>query len=372
MSSTTPVIECLSPDRMDAQLTAQLGQKRSAEWSRNREPYRPLVTVVRDTEGVAAALTSGRPNTRYTKIVDLWSTTDAAAEQLLHHLVAVSIDRGDACLKWELPLGEELPRFATSLGFTAMQAPIPSNAGTEVVRGFVLWHGGWPHPQIRYYSQTTDFTCGAVAGMTALTALGLDPFGVAQGNAGHANGDEENGARERELAFWRAATNFPACEPVALAVTLYDALQDPTMPGNVHSVELHLDANGPVLLEDYVGPERQFRELLQAESASHASARGLHRHTDRVEATEIARRVAGGDYALLLIDDALMHDSSTAHWVLAHAAKDDTVLIHEPWVTEERGETWVDSHDLPVSIDVLDQIVSWGDPAYRGVIFISR
>src|SRR5690606_28097190 len=99
-------------------------------------------------------------------------------------------------------------------------------------------------------------------------------------------------------------------------------------------VELHLDTDRPVLLEDYSGPERQFRELLQAESAQHAEARGIHRHTDRVTAAEIVRRVAGGDYALLLIDDALMHDSSTAHWVLAHAARGDTVLIHEPWVTE--------------------------------------
>lgn len=371
MDSTTPIIEQLSPNQLNAHMIAKLGPERTRNWSRNRAPYRPQITVLNLPEGEAAALTSGRPNTLYTKIVDIWSTTDAAAEKLLHQLITLSAERGDACLKWELPLGAKLPPFATKLGFSELTAPIPSEAGTEEFRGLALWHGGWPHPQLRYYSQTTDFTCGAVAAMTALTALGLDPFGAAPETDAKSGGAHDDSARERELAFWRAATNFPACEPVALAVTVHDALRDPATSSTAHRVELHLDTESPVLLEEYSGPERTFRELLQAESAQHAHARGIYQHTDRVEAAEIVRRVAGGDYALLLINDAPMHDSSTAHWVLAHAAHGDTVLLHEPWVTEERGETWVDSHDLPVSVEVLDQLVSWGDPAYRGVIFIT-
>lgn len=367
MDTTAPIIEHLSPEQLGSELTDRLGPERTSHWKQNRQPYGPQVTVLRTPAGDAAALTSSRPNTRYTKIVDLWSMTDAAAEQLLHHLVTASVDRGDACLKWEMPLGDDLPPSGATLGFTALQTPIPSRAGTEDVRGFALWHGGWPHKQLSYYSQTTDFTCGAVAAMTAMTGLGLDPFQLAHG--GSESTDE---LRERELAFWRAATNFPACEPVALAVTLHDALHAESGAVSGHRVELHLDTEEPVLLEDYSGPERVFREVLQAESAQQATARGIHRHTDRLEAAEILRRVADGDYALLLIDDAPMHDSSTPHWVLAHAAQGDTVLLHEPWVTNERGETWVDSHDLPVSVEVLDRLVSWGDPAYRGVIFITR
>ncbi|WP_111718769.1 peptidase C39 family protein [Homoserinimonas sp. OAct 916] len=358
MESTAPVIEHLPIDQLGADLADRLGPERTAAWSRNREPYRPQVTVVHGPDGEAAALTSGRPNTRYTKIVDIWSTTDTAAERLLQHLIASSLDRGDACIKWELPIGENLPRFGAAAGFIELQTPIVSGAGTDEVRGFALWHGGFPHAQLRYYSQTTDFTCGAVAAMTALTALGLDPFGVTA----------DDGARERELAFWRQATNFPACEPVGLAVALHDALA----PATGYSVELHLDTEGPVLLEEYTGADREYRALLQAESAEQARARGIQRHADRVEVAEIVRRVAEGDYALLLIDDAQMHDSSTPHWVLAHAAKGDTVLLHEPWATDQRAETWVDSHDLPVAADVLDRLVSWGDPAYRGVIFITR
>lgn len=377
VNSTAPIIEYLSTDQLDPHLTAVLGVKRADDWSRNREPYHPLVTVLHLPDGDAAALTSGRPNTRYTKIADLWASTDAAGAQLLDHLVAASVDRGDACIKWQIPLNEDLPQFATALGFSPLQTPIPSGAGTEEFQGFALWHSSWPHPQLRHYSQTTDFTCGAVAAMTALTALGLDPFGVAHesgmhDSVTHDNGSRNNGARDRELAFWRMATNFPACEPVGLAVALHDALYEASTPATTHLVELHLDAEGAVLLEDYTGADREYREILQAESGRQANARGIPRCTDRVDATEIVRRVAGGDYALLLIDDAPMHDSSTAHWVLAHAAQGDTVLLHEPWVTDKRGETWVDSHDLPVAIDVLDRLVTWGDPSYRGVIFLTH
>lgn len=358
MEATLPVIEHAPIDRLSPELAARLGTERAAAWSRDREPYRPQLALLREPDGDAAAVTSGRPNTRYTKIVDLWSATDAAGERLLLALIAESADRGDACIKWEMPREASLPEFAVRLGFGELVRPIASGVGTDALRGYVLWHEAWPHPQLRYYSQTTDFTCGAVAAMTALTGLGLDPFGVADGSR----------LRERELAFWRQATNFPACEPVGLAVAVHDALGT----ASEHRVELHLDTDGPVLLEGYTGEERNYRQLLQAQSAEHARARGIERRTDRVEVAEIVRRVEAGDYAVLLIDDALMHDTSTPHWVLAHAARGDTVLLHEPWATDERGETWVDSHDLPIGAAALDRLVSWGDPGYRGVIFITR
>jgi hypothetical protein len=360
-------VELSTPHDMPQHLIQALGADRAAQWQRDRDPYNPQVWMLDSPTGSAAALTSGRPNTRYTKLVDLWldaapataTNADAAARTLLDQVIAASVARGDACLKWQLPADADFPGFARDLGFTELREPISSADGTQGVRGFVLWHDEWPHDQLRYYGQTTMFTCGAVAAMTALSHLGLEPFADT----------EDEDARERELAFWRAATNFPACEPLGLAVAVHDVI---SRAATGITLELHLDTTEPTLLETYSGEERVFREQLQAQSRAEAASRGIHQHTQRLSVEQITSRVADGELAILLIEEEPMHDASTPHWVVAHAVRGDTVLLNDPWITAGQGETWVDSHDLPVSTAILDRMVAFGDPAYRGVIFVAR
>ena len=57
-----------------------IGTDTAASWERSRHPYAPTVRVVRDGERpIAAALTTRRPSTAATKIVDLWAIDDDAA-----------------------------------------------------------------------------------------------------------------------------------------------------------------------------------------------------------------------------------------------------------------------------------------------------
>ncbi|MGV8897494.1 MAG: peptidase C39 family protein [Rhodoglobus sp.] len=87
---------------------------------------------------------------------------------------------------------------------------------------------------------------------------------------------------------------------------------------------------------------------------------------------QIVERVAGGELAILLIEEAPMPGASTPRWVVDYAVQVDTVLLNDWWITADQAETWVDSHDLPVSVAVLDQMVAFGNPVYRGVIFVTR
>ena len=82
-----------------------------------------------------------------------------------------------------------------------------------------------------------------------------------------------------------------------------------------------------------------------------------------------ARRVDAGERALLLIDEEPMHGETGPHWILAHARVGDTVVVEDPWVGVDAGETWVDTHELPIRPEDLDRLVRWSDDAYRGVIF---
>lgn len=353
MRTALPVSSETSPDGIADELEALgVAPARIDRWRIPRAGYLPRVLAVRGGDGAlaAAALTSGRPATAATKIVDLWWADEAAAKSLLDAVVDGARARGDVAVKWEAADAAALPRFATDLGFRPMRRPW-SAAGTEDAHGEVLWLAAATHGEPGYYAQTTLFTCGAVAALMASEGIGAGGF-----TGGSAD-------RDLELGLWRRASNYPACEPLGLAVAVHDHVARP-------EVEVALDLDGPALLEGFTGFDRSFREELQADSLRQAHARGIRVRRDRVAVAEIVRRVGAGERALLLIDEAPMHGEAGPHWILAHAVVGGAVIVEDPWVNVETGETWVDSHELPVSPADLDRLVRWGPDGYRGVIFL--
>jgi hypothetical protein len=213
------------------------------------------------------------------------------------------------------------------------------------------------HDEPPYYSQTSTFTCGAVAALLAMEIRGTAGFGPDEGN------------RDRELDFWRRASNYPSCEPIGLAVALRESVADAM---GTSPVEVFLDADGPVLLETYPpGFERGLREELQASSLRKALGSDIGVRRERIPVTEVAARLAAGELALLLLDLEPMFGFSVPHWVLAHAAAGGVVVIDDPWISATWGETWVDAHELPIAVADLDRMLSWGETGYRGVVFVS-
>ena len=339
---------------LDGGLAEIVGPDRSALWRTPRAAYRPqLWLVVSGEVPVAAVLTTGRPATAATTLVEPWWTSDRALGALLDRIVDAARARGDAALKWRT--AGEVPAAAIAAGFTTLRAPHGA-VGTESTRGAVRWLVDIPHAEPGYYAQTTLFTCGAVAALMAAGLRGADGFA----------GDP--GDRDRELDYWRRASNYPACEPVGLAVT---TAQHFGAAGDPPRIEVALDSDGPVLVEDYRGFDLSFRTELQTESRRRAAALGIPITSERVSVTEIARRVAGGELALLLIDEEPMHGEHGPHWVLAHASDGaEVIVIEDPWINRDTGETWVDTHELPVRAADLDRLVRWSAAGYRGVVFL--
>lgn len=337
---------------LDTGLGDLVGPEQASPWSVDREFYRPELRVAsQDGHPVAAVLTTGRPATAATTLVEPWWTSAPALEGLVGDVADSSRRRGDVALKWSTT--NEIPEVAIDVGFMPLAAPLGA-VGTEGVRGAVRWLADIPHREPGYYAQTTMFTCGAVA------ALMGAPLRDADGFAG--DGDD----RARELEYWRRASNYPACEPVGLAVATAEYL-------GTRAIEIALDAESPVLVEGYDNFDLSFRTELQAESRRRASQLGLVQRSERVAVAEIARRVADGELALLLIDEAPMHGEHGPHWVLAHASDgSEVVIVEDPWVNRDTGETWVDTHELPIALADLDRLVRWSDDGYRGVVFIGR
>jgi hypothetical protein len=348
-------------DHVDDTLAAAFGPELAAVWKIPSGPQLRTIWVGYSGADLAAAvLTTSRPATAATKVARTWRATnavgaDAALDHLLDTVIDDARDRGEIAVKWQ-SFDDDLP--PRHRGFAAMRAPYQSAAGTEGVRGYVLWLNPVTHDEPPYYAQTSTFTCGAVTALLASEIRGSRGFSVDGNN------------RDRELEFWRQASNFPACEPIGLAVALRGAIDG---AAGTAPVDVFLDTNGPALLETFPdGFDRKFREELQANSLQQALSSDITVHRDRLSIEVLASRIQAGDLALLLIDTQLMYGFAVPHWVLAHSVEQGLVIIDDPTISHTWGETWVDAHEIPISLESLDQMVAWGDDGYRGAVFIRR
>lgn len=355
-------------------LLAGLTPERRALWSIDRAYWGPRLLLARDGAGnpLGAALTSGRPLTAYRKIVDIIAADDSVFAALLD---AASTDAPPvselrpaprvAHFEEHLgidPLDEHRAAALRAAGFVRAADPVPSIPSTRSgdpaqVAAWSKWLGAAPQRLAPYYGQTTDVTCGAVSSLMALELRGagaFDPESLVENRAG-------------ELAFWRRATNLPACEPIGLAVetALSGAASDlfPSLPRVV------LSTSEPVLLEEYASDEgeRFLRTDLQRESLRRAEELGVVVDRRWIDVDEIAEIVRGGDQVLLLIGLAELIGDPTPHWVLANELIGDALIVSDPWVQAPNGETWVDTFALPIPLSTIDRITRWGDPAYRGI-----
>jgi hypothetical protein len=348
-------------DHVDDTLAAALGSELAALWRMPSGPQLRTIWVGHSGADLAAAvLTTSRPATAATKVARTWHATDVVgADTMLDHLVDTVVDdardRGDIAVKWQ-SFDDDLP--PRHRGFTEMRAPYQSAAGTEGVHGYVLWLSPATHDEPPYYAQTSIFTCGAVTALVASEIRGSGGFSV------------DGNYRDRELEFWRQASNFPACEPIGLAVALRGSIDD---AAGTAPVDVFLDTSGPALLETFPdGFDRKFREELQANSLQQALRSDITVHRDRLSIEVLASRIQAGDLALVLIDTQLMYGFAVPHWVLAHSVEQGLVIIDDPTISSTWGETWVDAHEIPISLETLDRMVAWGGDGYRGVVFIRR
>jgi hypothetical protein len=359
MTSTTEHGHVL--DSLDNDLAAALGPEIAALW---RTPRGPTLSEIRVEHAggslVAAVLTTRRPSTAATKIAHTWRAMDlpgseAALARLVEQVIDDARHRGEVAVKWQSVDGELAPLQA---GFAAMRLPYRSAAGTEDVAGYIYWLYPVAHTESPYYAQTSTFTCGAVTALLASEIRGSGGFEVTQNT------------RDQELEFWRQASNFPACEPIGLAVALRASFDD---AAGSAPVEVFLDTEGPALLEAYPsGFDRTFREELQASSLRQALDSDIAVNREHLPIHVLTERIQAGELALLLINTQQMYGFSAPHWVLAHSVEQGVVVIDDPSISSSWGETWVDAHELPISIAELDRMIAWGEDGYRGVVFVRR
>lgn len=206
---------------------------------------------------------------------------------------------------------------------------------------------------VPYYHQTTDFTCGACCLMMALArdvpGVVLDPV--------------------LEIRLWREATTVfmmsgpGGCEPYGLAVAAHEFGLD---------AEIHVSEPGDLFLEGVRSPEKQkVMALAQEDFRRRAEGYGIPVHIRPFQIDDLRAAIAAGATAVVLVSGYHMFDKKVPHWVLAHGDDGRHIVVHDPWVEDERGETVADAASLPIPYAVFDRIARFGKVGLRAAVFLS-
>jgi hypothetical protein len=302
-------------------------------------------------DGWIVALGYHRPGTAQEKLTAL-SGAPGLLGWLADRVVAEIEPAGVISLKLEVPYGAATWRDAAlAAGFTPLApplsaGPLPLDPG-EVPAGFIRRIGGWRLPELAYYRQSTDFTCGPVAALTATHALARTPAL----------------SRAEELQFWREATSAPGCDGYGLAAAL---AARGVVPGVVVNTSSALQVE-----PEPAGWQRELREFTQQEFRRQAESAGVEFQLHDVHVDQVFAHVAAGRLVVLLIDEEVMHGEACPHWVVVHGFHDGVALVEDPWTDSDLGESWVDAHELAVTVSALEQMSGWGEPAYRSFLVIA-
>lgn len=213
--------------------------------------------------------------------------------------------------------------------------------------------GGVPiQTVVPYYQQTTEFTCGVACVMMALKYFKpqteLNPV--------------------LELRLWRGATTVymlsgpGGCEPFGLAVCAFE---------NGLKPQIYVSSREYLFLNSVRDQrKRQIMEITQSDFRDQAKKANIPVYHRSFTLKDIKKALATGAVVLVLISSYHMFGEKTPHWVLAHSDDGCHIMIHDPWVAADEGETIADSANLPLNYDIFDQMARFGKDSLRAAVVL--
>ncbi|MDG4910387.1 GNAT family N-acetyltransferase/peptidase C39 family protein [Mesorhizobium sp. WSM4898] len=219
----------------------------------------------------------------------------------------------------------------------------------KTLRGDVPTSTGVP-----FYQQTCEFTCGPCCLMMAMANFdsGFVPDPV------------------MEIRLWREATTVfmmsgpGGCEPFGLAVAGYESGL---------AAEIFVSFHGALFLQSVRSEDkRRVMELAQVDFRRRAELYGIPVNYRPFGIDDIRAALAEGKLVLVLISGFLMFGKKVPHWVLAIGDDGDHILIHDPWVEDERQETILDAANIPVPYGIFMNMAQFGRDGLRAAINLGK
>ncbi|MER8475063.1 peptidase C39 family protein [Mesorhizobium sp. M1163] len=208
--------------------------------------------------------------------------------------------------------------------------------------------------EVPFYQQTCEFTCGPCCLMMAMAYFGPgfvpDPV--------------------MEIRLWREATTVfmmsgpGGCEPFGLAVAGYESGL---------AAEIYVSFYGALFLQSVRSEDkRRVMELAQVDFRRRAELYGIPVNYRSFGLDDVRTAIAEGKLVLVLISGFLMFGKKVPHWVLAIGDNGDHILIHDPWVEDERQETILDAANIPVPYGIFMNMAQFGRDGLRAAITLGK
>ncbi len=197
-------------------------------------------------------------------------------------------------------------------------------------------------PDVPYYPQTTEFSCGPAALIMAMAAL----------DEGQAVSTLE------ELKLWREATTIfmlaghGGCGPHGLALSAWNR--------GFHA-SAWISKEG-ALFKDTVRNEDKKRvlELVHEGFLHDIGQTEIELRHDPLTLEGMERALHQGRIPVILISTWQLNRSRVPHWVTVCAIDDQFVYLHDPEIDVEAGETVADKQYLPIDRRIFDKMSRYG------------
>jgi ribosomal protein S18 acetylase RimI-like enzyme len=207
---------------------------------------------------------------------------------------------------------------------------------------------------VPYYEQTEEFTCGPACLLMAKAAFepGFVPDAV------------------MEVRLWREATTIfmmsgpGGCEPFGLAVTAHEHGLDANILVSFH---------GALFLQSVRSEEkRRVMELAQVDFRTRAGDYDIPVEYRNFTIDDIRAALGEGRLVIVLVSGFLMFGKKVPHWVLAIGDDGDHIIIHDPWVEDERGETTADAASIPIPYSIFMSMAQFGRQGLRAAVTLGK
>ncbi|MEJ2060480.1 MAG: GNAT family N-acetyltransferase/peptidase C39 family protein [Gammaproteobacteria bacterium] len=207
---------------------------------------------------------------------------------------------------------------------------------------------------VPFYEQTLDFTCGPASLMMAMKAL--DP-------------DLEL-SRTLELRLWREATTIfmtsghGGCGPFGLALSAWHRGFD---------VEVFVNQEADFFVDSVRSPvKKEVIRLVQEDQIAEMRAHDIPLHLSPLNIGELKERFEAGAIPVVLISSYRIYGEKFPHWVVVNGFDERFIYVHDPFIDYEKGETPLDSINMPILQKEFEHMTRYGRAGLKAVLLLTR
>lgn len=213
--------------------------------------------------------------------------------------------------------------------------------------------GSFVHPDIPWYQQTTNFTCGPSSLIMAMAGLNETIVPT----------------QELELDIWREATTIfmtsghGGCHPVGLALAA---------DRRGFLAKVYVNTRKPLFVEGVRSEKKkEILRFVNSQFSTRAKAAGLKIIYRDITQRDIKKYLEQGAMVIVLISTYRFDGRKLPHWVTVTAVDDLCLYVHDPDPDVESQQP-LDCQHIPIARDDFAKMTAFGSERLRTAVIIEK